>query len=280
MLFFDPRLSAGQNISCSSCHNPSFGWEVPVSKALGAANTRIERHAPTIINAAWISPFFWDGRANSLEEQAMGPITAPLEMNSSIELIIQRLSKIQDYQSWFNELFPSQGVTKDTILHTIATYERTIVAGWSNFDRWVEGDDQAISLSAKRGFKLFNGKAGCANCHVGWNFTDNAFHRIGVSSADIGHGNVQKSNNDLKFTFKTPGLRNIALRAPYMHNGSLPDLRTVIHHYSKGGEVLEGLESEVIPFEISDIEVADIISFLSTLSDNNSAVPTPILPAN
>ena len=140
MLFFDPRLSGKQNLSCASCHNPSFGFEVPVAGAIGATNKPLGRKAPTVLNAAWIPTLFWDGRAPNLEIQAMGPITAEGEMDGKFPEIIARLNRIPEYSAWFGKLFPKDGVTQDNILTAIATYERTVVAGTAPFDRWVEGD--------------------------------------------------------------------------------------------------------------------------------------------
>ena len=208
MLFFDPRLSGAKNINCSSCHNPSFGYEVPVKTVVGAANVPLARQAPTILNMAWVKPYFWDGRADTLEAQAAGPITAPVEMNAKFEDVVQTLSSISDYDKWFDHLFPGKGISEETILTALATYERTVVSGWSPFDRWVEGDESAISESAKRGFDLFNGKAKCADCHFGWNFTDNKFHDIGLETGDIGRGELEPNNPKAKHAFKTPGLRN------------------------------------------------------------------------
>ena len=159
MLFFDPRLSGKQNLSCASCHNPSFGFEVPVSGAIGATNTPLGRKAPTVLNAAWIPTLFWDGRAPDLESQAMGPITAEAEMDGKFPEIVARLKGTPEYRAWFGKLFPKDGVTQDNILTAIATYERTVVSGWAPFDRWVEGDATAISPAAQRGFAVFAGKA-------------------------------------------------------------------------------------------------------------------------
>jgi len=172
MLFFDPRLSGPQNMSCATCHNPSFGWETPVAKAIGSNNEPLGRHAPTILNLADADQLFWDGRASSLEEQAIGPITHPNEMASNFPLIIHRLNAVNEYREWFERLYPKDGISKKTILNAISTYERTLQSGWTSFDEWVAGDEDAISHSAKRGFKLFVGKAGCVSCHQGWSFTD------------------------------------------------------------------------------------------------------------
>ena len=280
MLFFDPRMSGGQNISCSSCHNPSFGWEVPVPKAMGAAGTPIRRHAPTILNAAWITPLFWDGRADSLEEQAIGPITAPDEMNATFSGITERLSAVDDYRIWFDRLFPGQGIRKETVLTALATYQRTIVSGVASFDRWVKGDETAVSDAAKRGFALFTGKANCASCHTGWMFTDNQMHDIGLQTSDLGSGALEPADPGQNFRFKTPGLRNITLRAPYMHDGSLGSLEEVIGHYAAGGIVDSARLPDIEGFPLSGTDTADLIAFLATLTDTETNVPTPILPAN
>ncbi|QDI74917.1 MULTISPECIES: cytochrome-c peroxidase [Leisingera] len=280
MLFFDPRLSGAQNISCSSCHNPSFGWGTPVPKAIGAADNPVHRHAPTILNAAWITPLFWDGRAASLEEQAVGPITAPDEMNASFEDITARLTAVTEYKAWFERLFPGQGIRKETILTALATYQRTIVSGVAGFDRWVSGDDAAVPEAAKRGFALFTGRANCVSCHSGWMFTDNKMHDIGLPASDLGSGGVSPQDPAGYFRFKTPGLRNIALRAPYMHDGSLPSLPAVLRHYADGGAAGVERQTDIAGFAASEGDIADLMAFLETLTDNETNVPTPILPAN
>jgi len=232
MLFFDTRLSGTQNMSCATCHNPSFGWETPVAKAIGTKNIALDRHAPTLLNLYNASQFFWDGRAYSLEEQAAGPITHPKEMGASFPDLIARLSQIDGYKYWFNEIFPIQGISKQNILTAIATFERTLVSGWAPFDQWVSGDETAISESAKRGFKIFTGKGNCSSCHTGWNFTDHLLHDIGIATNDLGAAALAPNKKHLKHAFKTPTLRNISLRAPYMHDGNLSNLEDVIEHYN------------------------------------------------
>lgn len=270
MLFFDTRLSGAQNMSCASCHNPSFGWEAPVAFAIGAMNQPLDRHAPTLVNVAWVTPLFWDGRAETLEEQALGPITAPQEMNAPIETVIARLSSVPEYREYFEYLFPDEGISQASILRSIATYERTIVSGVSGFDRWVDGDEAAISEAAKRGFALFTGDGECVTCHEGWNFSNNAFYDTGLPDTDA-KGQVR---------FKTPGLRNISLRAPYMHNGSLKTLRDVVLHYAQGGAPGLGRMTDVTAFEIDEAGVADLVAFLETLTEERSDVRSPILPVN
>lgn len=280
MLYFDPRLSGAQNMSCASCHNPSFGWEVPVEGAVGAQNTALGRHAPTILNAAWIEPLFWDGRAATLEEQAAGPITADVEMNAPLSEVIERLERISAYADGFTRAFPGEGLSERTLLAAIATYERTVVSGWSPFDRWVEGDEAAISPAAKRGFQLFVGKAHCADCHTGWNMTDNRFHDIGIDTQDPGRSALDPDDPLAQHAFKTPGLRNIAHRSPYTHNGSVYDLEEIVRHYMTGGIQRPSLSPLMRPLQLSEREVDDLLAFLDTLTAEEAAVPTPILPTN
>lgn len=278
MLFYDPRLSGAQNMNCASCHNPSFGYETPVPTAIGAANTPLGRHAPTVLNLAWTPHFFWDGRAATLEEQAAGPITAPVEMNARFEEVVDRLEAIEEYRTWFERLFPGQGVARETILTAIATYERTVVSGVAPFDRWVEGDDEAISESARRGFGLFVGKAQCSLCHSGWNFTDDRFHDIGLPSDDIGRAAYEPDNALARHAFKTPGLRNLTYRAPFMHDGSLPDLESVVVHYETGGIERRSLSPMMAPIELSDAERTDLVAFLRSLTAERTDTPIPVLP--
>ncbi len=278
MLFYDPRLSGAQNMNCASCHNPSFGYETPVPLAIGAANQPLERHAPTVLNQAWTPHFFWDGRAASLEEQAAGPITAAAEMNGDFKVIVARLNDIEVYRSWFVRLFPGKGVSRVTILQAIATYERTIVTGYAPFDRWIEGDESAISDSAKRGFELFVSKANCAVCHSGWNFTDNDFYDIGLPTEDEGRIALEPGNEAARHAFKTPGLRNLSYRAPFMHNGSMPDLEAVVAHYESGGISRPSLSEDMLPLFLSDGEREDLISFLLSLTTEKTVTPIPVLP--
>lgn len=278
MLYFDPRLSGAKNMNCASCHNPSFGYEVPVPTAIGAANVPLGRQAPTVLNAAWVAPLFWDGRAETLEEQAAGPMTAPVEMNGKFSEIIPDLKSIDDYDRWFEIAFPGKGITEATILTAVATYERTVVSGWAPFDRWIEGDETAISKDAKRGFDLFNGKAKCAECHTGWNFTDNKFHDIGTPSDDIGRAEYEPDNVMAMHAFKTPGLRNLTYRAPFMHNGSIPDLDAMIAHYNNGGIDRPSRSPHVHPLGLTPEEHEDLKAFLVSLTADKTQTALPLLP--
>lgn len=227
---------------------------------------------------AWVEPFFWDGRADTLEAQAAEPITNVAEMNAKFTDVVKTLSNISEYNQWFDHLFPNKGVSQETILTALATYERTVVSGWTPFDRWVEGDETAISEAAKRGFELFNGKAKCADCHSGWNFTDNQFHDIGIETNDIGRAEFEPNNPKAKHAFKTPGLRNTAYRAPFMHNGSINTLEAVMTHYVTGVIQRGSLSPKISNQQISSKEQADIIEFMRVLTADKQETPVPILP--
>lgn len=277
-LYFEPRLSGAENMTCSSCHNPSFGWEAPSKTSIGAQGTRLARQAPTILNIAWVHPFFWDGRAGTAEAQATGPIEAPVEMNLPLPQAVRRLNAIPDYKAWFARVFPGQGVTADTIAAAIATYERTVVSSYAPFDAWVDGKEDAISASAKRGFALFNGKAKCADCHSGWNFTDNKFHDIGTTTTDIGRGRYEPGNPKAQYAFKTPTLRDTAQRAPYMHAGQHTTLEDVMMHYIVGGIDRPSRSPLMQPVPLTQAEVTDVIEFLKSLTGAKQVVALPVLP--
>src|SRR3954447_117104 len=278
-LYFDPRLSGHQNMNCASCHNPSFGWEVPLKGAIGAQNTMLGRNAPTVLNLAWGKDhYFWDGRAKTLEEQALGPIQADVEMNMKIPDLVNRLNGIPEYRKWFDLAFPSEGISADTIARSIATFERTVVSGYAPFDAWIEGDESAISEAAKRGFALFTGKAKCAECHTGWNFTDNKFHDIGVATTDLGRGKLVPDDPKAKHAFKTPGLRDITQRAPFMHDGSGPDLQAVMVHYVSAGIDRPSRSALMRPVPLNPEEITQLIEFLKTLTGTKQVVSLPVLP--
>jgi cytochrome c peroxidase len=275
-LFFDPRLSSHQNMNCASCHNPSFGWEVPLRGAVGSQNTTLPRKSPTVLNQAWSGPhFFWDGRADSLEDQAKGPIQTPAEMNLPLSEAASRLRRIPEYSKWFKIVFPQYGVTGDTIVAALATYERTVVSSYAPFDAWVDGDDNAISASAKRGFALFNGKANCSSCHRGWNFSDGNFHDTGVGTSDMGRGAIDPL---AMYAFKTPSLRSITQRAPYMHDGSLADLDAVMQRYISVAVDGPPRSTDLQPVDLDSGETRDVIEFLKTLTGTKTTVSLPELP--
>lgn len=278
-LFFDPRLSGSNYISCGTCHNPSFAWGDGLPKGIGHAMTVLGRRTPTILNLAWSEQLMWDGRFETLEEQALGPMSAPVEMNQQMEAIVAELQAIPEYKTLFKVSFGGEGITVPNIAKAIATFERTVVSGIAPFDRWIAGDEVAISESAKRGFDLFNNKANCVACHSGWNFTDDSFHDVGLPDTDIGRGKQLPDIEVMKHAFKVPTLRNSVERAPYMHDGSLRNLFSVVAHYNDGFTKRPSLSSEIYKLNLSDAEQADIVAFLKTLSSQDAPVALPRLPA-
>ncbi|EUB99674.1 Cytochrome-c peroxidase [Rhizobium sp. CF080] len=277
-LYFDPRLSSTSAQSCASCHNPGFGWGDGLSVGVGHGMEKLSRRSPTVVNAAWGAIFMWDGRASSLEEQALGPIQSAREMGMPIDRLVNRLNSITSYGSLFENAFPGEGVNPNTLAKAIAAYERTIVSEQAPFDAWVEGDEQAISEQAKRGFVVFNTKGQCSSCHEGWNFTNDGFQDIGLPGTDIGRGEYLPDIVKMQHAFKTPGLREIASRAPYMHDGSLATLEDVVEHYDQGGLDRPSRSDLMKPLYLTSQEKADLVAFLRTLTSNLSPTAVPTLP--
>lgn len=277
-LFFDPRLSGSGSIACSNCHNPAFAWGDGLPKAVGMGSKVLRRRSPTILNSAWTELLFWDGRAESLEQQALGPIAEPGEMNLSLEAMVKTINGIPEYLPLFAKAFPKEAVSADTVAKAIATFERTIVSGKAPFDEWIEGKESAISEQAKLGFDLFNGKAECSKCHTEWLFTDNGFHDIGLEGSDAGRWeNLHLAA--MKNAFKTPTLRNVDRRAPYMHDGSHATLEKVIDFYDKGGDAKRpSLAPEMKPLNLTAQEKQALVAFLKTLTSVDAPVTIPMMP--
>jgi cytochrome c peroxidase len=280
-LFFDPILSGARTISCSSCHNPGLSWTDGVKLANGSGPMRL--HTPTIIDVAWVPVLGWDGKFQSLEGVAFGPLLNPLNMNNSEAEILGRLSAIPGYVQAFTQAFPGvpagEVISRGRIEQALATFERTIVASKAPFDRWIDGDETAIDESAKRGFVLFNGKAGCANCHEGPSFTDFSFHDIGIANEeDIGRARLFPNSVKLRHAFKVPTLRDVGRRAPYMHDGSIPTLAAVIDAYDTGGIDRPSRSELISPLGLSVEEKRDLIGFLNTLTGEPVQFTVPALP--
>ena len=279
MLFFDPRLSGNNYISCATCHNPSLSYGDGLPLGIGHGMTILKRKTPTVLNTAWAELLMWDGRKESLEDQALGPISADVEMNQPAEGLVEKLAAIPQYKAAFDRIFPGEGVALPTIAKAIATFERTVISGVAPFDRWIAGDEKAIPDSAKRGFALFNGKANCAACHQGWNFTDGSFHDIGLPDDDIGRG-AHVPAEKAKHAFKTPTLRDADRRGPYMHNGSLKTMREVIAHYNDGFVKRPSLSEDMKRLGLANNEIDDLIAFMSTLTGEDTGMRVPVLPPN
>ncbi len=280
-LFFDPRLSRSGSVSCATCHNPSLGWSDGLGKAVGFEMKPLARRTPPVRNLAWGAAFQWDGRADTLEMQARMPITAPDEMNMTMDLVVERLKAAPGYGPMFQRAFGGDDpISARTITAALATFQRTLVSREAPFDRWIAGDETAIGPDARRGFELFNGKARCAACHSSWRFTDDSFHDIGLTAtADLGRGKfAPPSVVAMRNAFKTPSLRDLRMQGPYGHDGQLKDLGAVIEHYAKGGEKRESLSFEMKPVELSDRERRELVAFLDSIRAEPAAVELPQLP--
>jgi cytochrome c peroxidase len=278
LLFWDPILSGNGTQSCASCHNPGLSWTDGLRHAMGVQE--MSTHTPTLLNVAWAPVLGWDGQFPSLESVAFdGPITNPGIMNRKTDDLIHALQAIPGYRAAFTAAFPDHAITQAHIADALATFERTIVSGTAPFDRWIDGDEDAISAQAKRGFFLFNGKAACAACHRGWAFTDEGFYDVGTGTGDdVGRGQLFPNSVKLQYAFKVPTLRDVAHRAPYMHDGSEATLADVINLYDRGGVDRPSRSNLIKPLHLTAAEKADLIAFLDTLTEDPKPVEVPVLP--
>jgi len=282
ILYFDPRLSGDNSISCATCHHPDKGWSDGHPRTIGFGGKELGRHSPTVINSGYFEAQFWDGRAATLEEQAKGPIESTGEMNQPFDQLIPELEAVPGYVQKFKEVFGDAGITPDTIAMAIATFERSVVSNNSPYDKYWQGDKSAMSPSAINGMNLYFGKAKCSICHNGPAFTDSNFHNIGVEQhgplkEDLGRFNVTGEEGD-KGAFKTPGLRSISQSAPYMHDGSEATLKDVIDFYNRGGDVEENRSPFITPLELNDQEVSDLVEFMKALDGEPIRISAPELP--
>ncbi len=276
LLFFDPRLSQDNTVSCASCHIPYYYWTDRVPKAVGIDRRKGTRNTPTIINSAYLKTLFWDARADSLEQQALGPIEAKAEMDLSAEELVKKLKKIKGYVSLFEKAFPNRGIEKETIAEAIASFERTVVSGESPFDRWASGDENAISEEAKEGFEIFTGDGHCKSCHNGFNFTNESLNNIALGDDDPG-AYILNKNLIWKGSFKTPTLRNVAETSPYFHDGSVHTLEEAVYICGNGGRYkdLKGRSPFFRDRGLSIEEVRKVVRFLETLTEERPKIAEP-----
>jgi cytochrome c peroxidase len=265
-LFFDARLSGNQSMTCATCHDPAKDFSDNRARPMGSHGSQLPRHTPSLLNAGYNSYQFWDGRVSSLEQQAIEPLTSAKEMSMTDEgVLISRLEKDKYYSPMFREVF-RDGPSLSNVAKALAAFERTIVGHGSRFDRYANGDKAALTAAEKNGLVLFIGKAHCARCHDGPNFTDNNFHNIGIDTGDDGRFLVTRLKED-RGAFKTPSLRNIAAHAPYMHDGSIPTLDAVIDYYDRGGNPSKGKSPFIFKTGLSNDEKRDLLEFLQTLNE-------------
>jgi cytochrome c peroxidase len=303
-LYFDPRVSLNGTVSCATCHNPDKGWTDGLKTSVGIDGQVGGRNAPTVLNTAYGKTMFWDGRAPSLEGQAQGPIQNPIEMGKqSYKEIIERLRTISGYREQFQNVFGTD-VTLDGFAKAVASFERVAaLSGNSAYDKYAAGDNTALTDSQKRGMVLFGlrqnpddgfdarvtlKKADCTSCHVGFNFTDEQFHNIGVGwddkarkFADPGRLAIDAigAKNPADYgAFKTPTVRDAAKTGPYMHDGSLKTLEEVVEHYNKGGNPNPALDKDIKKLNLTDQEKTDVVEFMKALTGEGPKVTLPTLP--
>jgi cytochrome c peroxidase len=279
-LYFDTRLSGDNTISCGTCHDPRTGWANPHATDTGIRGQVGGRNSGTILDAAYMRYQFWDGRAGSLEEQALGPIHNPIEMGETLENVVVKLNAIPGYREQFQRVFGTDA-TADGIAKAIAAFERTVVSGPSPYDRWLQGEQGAMSPAAVRGLKLFNGKAHCTPCHGGPMFSDQEFHNIGVGmdrpKPDLGRFDHTKDPAD-RGRFKVPTLRNIELTPPYLHTGAEKTLMDVVNYYDTGGIRNPDLDPLMLPLGLTPAEKDDLVAFLKSLTGVQPRIEIPKFP--
>ena len=268
-LFFDSMLSRDGSVSCAACHDPLLAFTDGRRISRGVFDRAGTRNAPTLVNRAYGESQFFDGRASTLEEQAILPIQSPTELDLGLEGALARLKGDTEYSARFRATF-GRGPTVEDLGRALASYVRTIFAGDSPVDRYLNGGGAALSELELEGLRLFRGKGRCTACHIGPNFTDERFHNTGVAWSDgelqdPGRFAVTRIEED-RGAFKTPTLREIARTAPYMHDGSLPTLEEVIDFYDQGGNPNPHLDSEIRPLNLSTAQKRALVAFLEALS--------------
>ena len=305
-LFFDGRLSADGSVACATCHDPRRAFSDGLPTSLGIGGLVGQRNSPTVLNALYDATQFWDGRALTLEQQAAMPIINPREMGEpSLDAAVAVLAQDAEYRTAFQRVF-GHAPTAIDLARAIASYERTLIAYDSPFDHFMSGDPTALGKDAQRGWKLFNGRGHCNKCHArdekvldATNFTDNAFHNIGVgivrhdvvalarraeerlASADkqaldraaietdfsaLGRFLISRKPADTA-AFKTPNLRNVMVTAPYFHDGSQATLWDVVDHYNKGAGLKDPwLDEDIKPLGLSERDIDDLVAFMASLT--------------
>ncbi len=275
-LFFDPILSLDSTISCASCHKPEFAFADNVAISPGVGGKMGNRNAPSVMNIASRSEFFYDGRAKSLRDQIHFPIEDPLEMDLSYDMAIERLRNHKKYSVWFNNIY-KEAPNKENVADAIASYEESLETSNTEFDAWMQDQPNSFSAAAQRGREIFmSDRAKCFDCHFGPDFTGDEFKNVGlydeIKYKDKGRFNVSNLNSDLG-KFKVPGLRNVAITAPYMHDGSFATLEDVVEYYSDPYKfVNQPINIDTLlhkPLNLTVQEKADIVEFLKTLTDRS-----------
>lgn len=277
-LFFDPRLSGDNSRSCATCHIPDKAWADGVRVSKGVGDAKLTRNTPTVLNAAWLPAYFWDGRSDSLEDQALQPIINPAEMNQDLDLLVDELNAVEGYARQFQEVFNGP-VSAARIAKALAAFQRTLVSRNSPLDRYLNGDQDALSPLAKQGMEIFTGDAGCIRCHHGPLLTDGKYYSLGLG-ADPGRADVTGESAD-RFRFRTPPLRDVARTAPYMHDGSIASLYEVVEFYYRWlpRENPDGSPTDAERLESNSLsDIAALVAFLEALNGELPSITPPQLP--
>jgi cytochrome c peroxidase len=295
VLFFDPRMSASGTLACASCHDPDLGWSDGRQRSFGHARRKGKRNSMTILNAGYFDDLFWDGRAESLEDQALVAINGPAEMNMGLDTVAKRLDSIEEYAPLFRKSFGDDTVSPERIAKAIATFERGITSRTSAFDRFLSGDRDAMTDEQIHGLHLFRTKASCMNCHNGALLSDGKFHNLGQShlarpSQDLGRYLVTGDTSDVG-KFRTPSLRDVTYTGPYLHHGLIFSLREVIDMYNAGmpqviprkakDHPLYPEKSPLLkPLGLSEAEKEALVAFLEAVSRRPRRISAPELPGH
>jgi cytochrome c peroxidase len=278
-LFFDPRLSGNNRMSCATCHLPDKGLADGLAATPGWDGKPLGRNTPGLLNVGFQTSLFWDGRAGSLEEQALGPIQSPQEMHQDLDELERELNVIGGYAEQFRRIFGT-GATRENVARALAAFERTLISRSSPFDRYLAGDKDALTASAKEGLRLFTGDAGCVRCHNGPLLSDGRYYRLGVGFGDKGRAAVTGKDEDL-YKFRTPSLRDVARTAPYMHDGSRPTLFEVVEFYYRTAPTQGpgGVTLDIEPLLGQSFSEMDaLVAFLESLSGEVPVLSPPDRP--
>lgn len=272
-LFFDVRLSGNNQLSCATCHDPALGWADGKDFSGGFEGEKLQRSTPTILNSVFQITQMWDGRVPNLVAQATLPIQSASEMNMPLESLPKKMMAIPEYRQRFQDVYIDGVINVARIAESLAAFEETIVSGDTPFDRWLAGQDDALSIDEKQGFMLFlrRDKGGCADCHQAPNFTDHGFHNIGIVDVSSDNADLGRFQHlplrSMKGAFKTPGLRGINETAPYFHDGSAKNLKEVVEYYVTGGTFSGFLSPTMKTANLSADEVNKVVLFLKSLSE-------------
>lgn len=269
-LFFDTILSRDRTVSCATCHEPRRAFTDGLARSLGVEGRTTLRNSPSLVGVAYLRDLFWDGGAISLEQQALGPLEEPTEMDANLAELLERLRADASYAADFEAAF-GEGPSVQTLTFALATFQRTLLPTGSRYDRHRASEPGALAESERRGLAVFE-RSGCASCHAGPMLTTSAFEHNGLAAtpADSGRARITHSPSDVG-VFRVPSLRNVALTAPYMHDGRFADLEQVVRHYDAGGVGHANQSARVRPLGLTAAERADLVAFLEALSDE--AVP-------